>query len=989
MKSRRLWLISLLAFSSIPLCSAQAQTLGEALDAPELTWSTAGYTRGWLPQTTETHDGVDAAEGYANYNGGSWLTTTVTGPIALSFWWYLTPESGEMSARVGNYSYSPYSAYSWEYKAIAVPAGVHTVEWVIASGFYGEDTYGYLDQVTLMPIAPDIEIQGRNSIGITNGATNTSTNDGTDYGSVFLTGAASNWTFTIRNWGTTNLDISAVEIGGLHSGDFEVVAYPGSVAANSSSNMILRFDPTAVGGRTATVTVVNNDADEGSYSFAVSGTGLPDDPVIRIHGSTGATITNGSTAVTNTLGTDFGWQYLTGVSTSRTFYVTNAGNSALNISAVNLNGANPGDFAVLSYPAMVAAGTRSNLVVRFDPTDLGPRTGSVEIESDADISPFIFSIGGTGIPDAPEIALLEGGWNWGDFGGVPAFSGVVERIWAITNPGTANLVVSSVTIQGAGAAHFSVTTYPAEIGPGAASNLAVRFSPTAAGLCTAAVVIVNNDADENPYEIHVQGRGLATHLVWTNSPTPAPPFLTWGTAAHTIQDAADICVDGDVILATNGVYDSGRAFFYETNRVEVLHAVVLQSVNGPEFTRIVGDSTMRCVLLGDDAVLSGFTITNGAAEFGGGVYGGMVSNCVIADNLASNGGGVCYADVYDSQLIGNVAAGVGGGALGGTLRRCILAGNQAGGDNYISYYFPPYNYPIYGVTGGGGASQATLYSCLVVDNRAVGGGGASFCDLYNCTVVENRAGSGGGYFGGGIVVNSIIYGNSLTNGVDDNWDCEYGFGGSEFELPPQFSFSCSHPSYYGADYITNAPGFVAGTYKLSAASPCIDSGTNVSSTLGGTDLAGNLRIHGGRVDMGAYEYTPGPDTGDYDGDGIPNDWESRFGLNPAWSNSPSMDSDHDGQPDIYEFVADTHPANGASYFPMVAVTNPPAGAMVLVVNPTSTARVYGVRWTTDLLSVPQIWTLVPPEKPGAGAAVAFTVTNDGPGRIYRTGVRLP
>ena len=76
-------------------------------------------------------------------------------------------------------------------------------------------------------------------------------------------------------------------------------------------------------------------------------------------------------------------------------------------------------------------------------------------------------------------------------------------------------------------------------------------------------------------------------------------------------------------------------------------------------------------------------------------------------------------------------------------------------------------------------------------------------------------------------------------------------------------------------------------------------------------------------------------------------------------------------------------------FPMVVVTNPPVGTMVLIVNPTSTARVYGVRWTTNLMAVPQIWTLVPPEKTGTGTAVSFTVTNDDPGRIYRTGVRLP
>lgn len=1010
-----------------------ASPLAEALDAPGLAWAIGdssgyGYYK-WEPTIYTTHDGVDAALGSVGPDAETWLETTVIGPIAVSFWWRIDLQSvvwgswlrftidGEIQSSVEGWS-------DWQYSVFAVSAGTHTLRWVLYGGqsdpFYGGGgAYGYLDQVTLSPIAPEIEILGRDSIGITNGASTTSTNNGTDFGAVFLTGATGDQTFAVRNWGVTNLDISAVTVGGTHSGDFQIVAYPGTVAANSSSNLILRFDPTDVGGRTATITVVNNDADEGSYSFAVSGTGLPDNPVIRIQGSNGATITNGSTAATNTLGTDFGWQYLTGAGTPRTFYVTNAGNSILNISAVSLTGANSGDFAVLSYPATVAAGARSNLVLHFDPAAVGARAAVVEISSDALGAPiFTFSVGGLGVPDEPEILVLgTNGWAIFDgdmiptltygsyFGGVPAFTGSADRTFRITNSGSADLIISGVEFQGSGAAHFSAPSVPARVSPGTASNLAIRFSPAAAGAFTAVVAIANNDADENPYEFAVRGDGTAAHYVWTNSPSPTPPYLTWETAARTIQEAVSICVDGDVVWATNGVYDSGEIYLGSaTNRVGITNVIRLCSINGPEVTQIAGAGGIRGIYLGQNSILAGFTVTNGQAGTGGGVYGqntsAVVSNGVITGNQADYGGGIYNATVYDSRIEGNVATYGGGGASYATLHRCRIVGNQSG--NYEDSECCSYD-PMFGCWdwatvvsgGGGGAYYCKLNSCLLVDNFATAGGGASYSSLTNCTLVSNQAsgaydywstylGGGGGIFAGS-AVNCIFSGNvdSAQPGKSD-WDVVSGC----WTRSPAITYSCLTNPPVGVGNVTGQVMFVAGTFQLASGSLGIDMGNN-ASVQGTTDLAGNPRIANGTVDMGAYEFVPQAILPDADGDGIPDDWENGHGLSSSVSNAPTADSDGDGHFDLEEYWADTHPNNGASFFPMVVVTNPPLGAMVLIVNPSSTARVYGVRWTTNLLSIPQIWTLIPPEKMGTGSGVSFTVTNDGPGRIYRTGVRLP
>jgi parallel beta-helix repeat protein len=189
------------------------------------------------------------------------------------------------------------------------------------------------------------------------------------------------------------------------------------------------------------------------------------------------------------------------------------------------------------------------------------------------------------------------------------------------------------------------------------------------------------------------------------------------------------------------------------------------------------------------------------------------------------------------------------------------------------------------------SSSPTVTNCVFSGNWTYGIGGGmynkSYCSpiVTNCTFSGNVAGAGGGignyYYCSPTVTNCIfwrdspneIYNahNSLT--LVSYSDVLGGFTGiGNIKTDPMFP----EPGYWADANDPNIPVepddpnaiWVDGDYHLRPGSPCIDAGDNNSvpaDTIdldgdGNTtepipwDLDGNLRVVGGRIDMGAYEY---------------------------------------------------------------------------------------------------------------------------------------
>ncbi|MBO3115990.1 choice-of-anchor D domain-containing protein [Winogradskyella sp. DF17] len=131
------------------------------------------------------------------------------------------------------------------------------------------------------PLA-EINITG-NGNNIVNGDVTPSLTDGTDFGSVAITGGTNANSFVIENLGGVNdLNLTDpwpyVSISGTHAADFSLTAPGNVITAGTSTTFVITFDPSAIGLRTATVSIANDDTDENPYTFNIQGTGFVPPP---------------------------------------------------------------------------------------------------------------------------------------------------------------------------------------------------------------------------------------------------------------------------------------------------------------------------------------------------------------------------------------------------------------------------------------------------------------------------------------------------------------------------------------------------------------------------------------------------------------------------------------------------------------------------------------------------------------------------------------
>lgn len=302
---------------------------------------------------------------------------------------------------------------------------------------------------------------------------------------------------------------------------------------NSNSPLPITIPVTATLGNTRMRVATRYNSNPGPCSTGYDGE-VEDYTIIIISGSpvpeinitgNGITINDGDLVPSLADDTDFGNVDTASGTQINTFTIQNLGTVTLSVGAITISGANAGDFVVTSSPsASVGASGNTSFDITFNPSANGLRTASVSIvNDDSDENPYNFNIQGTGFTAAPEINITGNGntINDGDllptsidnteFPAIPEAGSTHTNTFTIQNTGTATLTVGTITIGGLNASDFNISSPPAATVPASGStSFDITFDPSAIGLRTASVSIVNDDSDENPYNFNIQGFGTSS-----------------------------------------------------------------------------------------------------------------------------------------------------------------------------------------------------------------------------------------------------------------------------------------------------------------------------------------------------------------------------------------------------------------------------------------------------------------------------------------------
>lgn len=288
-----------------------------------------------------------------------------------------------------------------------------------------------------------------------------------NFGDVCLGGFADEL-LTIDNSGSSPLSISNIT---SSLPDFlppSVVSYPIIVAPFGSVDVMLRFQPTSPGPKSATITLISNDP-TGPHKISVSGAGQTSrlSLVIADAGNFGKVCVHAFE--------------------DEPLLLSNSGKCALSVTSISSSSADFIVGEVFFYPLMIGAGDSLPVPIRFQPGSAGLKSATITVICDDPTGSHRITVSGDG--QTPRLSLMIA--DTGNFGKV-CIGSFVDKPLRLINSGRCMLTVTDITSSESEFLAPLVSAFPIAIAAGCSLEAPIRFQPTSFGL-KAATITVSSD----------------------------------------------------------------------------------------------------------------------------------------------------------------------------------------------------------------------------------------------------------------------------------------------------------------------------------------------------------------------------------------------------------------------------------------------------------------------------------------------------------------
>jgi len=291
-----------------------------------------------------------------------------------------------------------------------------------------------------------------------------------DFGNVTM-GTPAQFDLALRNTGSGPLALAGTLSG---AAGFQLMDDMASQVIPAGDRLLLglQFAPAAAGPAKATLTLTSNDPNQPKLDIPLSGTAF--DHAVPSIGLSPSFLDFGSVA--------------SGQTKDVKFTVSNSGAADLHVASLKSTN---GVFSAPTpaTPFTVAAGTQTDVTVRFAPNGPGPASGSLAVATDdpihGSITVALTGSGTGGTIPAPAIAVSPANL---DFGSVTVGSSKDLNL-TLQNTGTAPVSISSITSSNA---RFTVPAGASSIPAGASIPITVRFIPADSSPQNGALTIASN-----------------------------------------------------------------------------------------------------------------------------------------------------------------------------------------------------------------------------------------------------------------------------------------------------------------------------------------------------------------------------------------------------------------------------------------------------------------------------------------------------------------